>query len=196
MDTIIIPLLTFALISCITPGPNNMMLTASGANFGFKQTVPHILGVTSGLIGLMIVAALGLGALFMGIPRLQSILKVMGAGYLFYLAWKIATAKPSGSHASTQKPFSFIQAAAFQFLNPKALMMTVTAMSTFTLTGDLYLSSTILVTSVFAVICIPSISIWAGFGTVLGRLLKNNRVFRLFNLTMGGLTAGTVILII
>ena len=196
MDTIILPLLTFTLVSCITPGPNNMMLTASGANFGFKRTIPHILGVVSGLVGLVVVVAMGLGALFLGFPRLQMVLKMFGAAYLFYLAWKIATTKSVGSQESGKKPFSFYQAATFQFLNPKALMMTVTALSTFTLSGEAYSASAVMVITTFAVICVPSISVWAGFGTMLGRWLKSERVFRLFNLTMGGLTAGTVVLII
>lgn len=196
MNTIIIPLLTFAVAACITPGPNNIMLTASGANFGFKRTIPHILGICFGLEFLMLVVALGFNILFSLYPQLQVLLKVAGSVYLLYLAWKIATSKKPVGLEDKGRPFTFVQAAAFQLLNPKALMMAVTSMSTFTLAGDRYFVSAMVVMFVYSVICLPSISAWASFGTAIGRLLKSNRAFRIFNLSMGGLTAASVGLIL
>lgn len=192
----LLPLTAFAIACCLTPGPNNMMLTASGANFGFVKTIPHILGITFGLMVLFGVATLGLGSLFALYPALQTILKTGGIIYLFYLSWRIATAASGTRAGKTGKPFSFFQAAAFQFLNPKALLMPITALSSFTLSGDQYIFSALIVTLVFLLVCLPSISIWAVFGTAIGRTLNNPRTIRIFNFGMGGLTASSAILLL
>ncbi len=196
MQSLLFPLTAFAIACCITPGPNNMMLTASGANFGFRKTVPHILGIALGMLVMLVIAALGLGSLFSVYPELQTVLKVGGIIYLFYLSWRIAMAGPGMNSRKRSKPLSFIQAAAFQFLNPKAYMINITAMSTFTLGGDRYVLSAILVTTVFFIICLPSISVWAGFGTAIGRLLNHQRTIRIFNISMGCLTAGSAALLL
>ena len=196
MQTIIFPLIAFAVACCITPGPNNMMLTASGANFGFRRTIPHILGIAFGMVVMFVIAAAGLGSLFSAYPAFQTILKIAGIAYLFYLSWKIAMASPGEGPGESGKPFSFMQAAAFQFLNPKAFMIIITSISTFTLGGEQYILSAVLVTAVFFFICLPSVSVWAGFGTAIGRLLKNPRTIRIFNVSMGGLTAGSAFLML
>jgi threonine/homoserine/homoserine lactone efflux protein len=196
MQTLLFPLMAFAIACCITPGPNNMMLTASGANFGFVKTIPHILGIVFGMVVMYVVAALGLGTLFTLYPQVQTLLKIGGIAYLFYLSWKIAMAAPGGDSRSRGKPLTFMQAAAFQFLNPKAFMIVVSSLSTFTLSGDRYITSAIVVTIVFIFTALPSISIWAGFGTAIGRLLKNPRGIRVFNISMGGLTAGSALLLL
>lgn len=192
----LLPLTAFAIACCITPGPNNMMLTASGANFGFGRTIPHILGITFGLLMMFVVAIAGLGSLFRLYPRMQTVMKVCGIIYLFYLSWKIARAYPAAESERTGKPLSFMQAAAFQFMNPKVLLMPLTALSTFTLSGQQYLLSAAVVTGIFLLVCLPSISIWAAFGTVIGRVLKNPGTIRIFNLGMGGLTAGCAIMLL
>ncbi len=199
MNAMSIPLFVFAFSMCITPGPNNIMLTASGANFGFRRTIPHILGIEFGLIGLIFIGATGLGAVFQSIPAVQWTLKGLGATYLLYLAFKIGTAKPSDrKNGSNEKsrPLSFIQAAAFQFLNPKALMMAVTAVSTFTHTGEGYNISALAIMVTFAIVCLPSISMWAGFGTVIGRFLEKDIVFRILNISLGVLTALSVVMVV
>ena len=197
METMLVPLLFYSISACITPGPNNIMLTASGANFGFLKTIPHMLGILGGMIGLFALTAGGLNLIFEQIPILQIILKFAGACYLLYLAWMIATAgKINGEIETDSKPFTFKQAALFQFLNPKALIMGITAMSAFTLTGDDYLYSALIVILVFAIVCLPSISVWVGFGVGIGRLLSNDLHRRVFNWSMGLLTAATVILIL
>jgi len=172
------------------------MLTASGANFGFKRTIPHILGIQGGLLSLMALTALGLGVVFRQFPQLQTILKIAGSGYILYLAWKIARISSLKNAKKEGKPFTFFEAALFQFLNPKALVMAISAMTTFTIAGPDYASSAITVTLVFAVICLPSISFWAGFGVAVGRLLNTPRRCRIFNTTLGAVTALSVILII
>ncbi len=197
MEPIIIPLFFYSISACITPGPNNIMLTASGANFGFYKTIPHMLGILGGMIGLFTITAGGLNIIFEQFPVLQTVLKIAGACYLLYLAWKIASAgKINGELKTDSKPFTFIQAALFQFLNPKALIMGITAMSAFTLTGEDYLYSAAIVILVFAIVCLPSISVWVGFGVGIGRFLSNELHRKIFNWSMGLLTAASVALII
>ncbi len=196
MNTIILPLISFAIASCVTPGPNNIMLTSSGANFGFKRTIPHIFGICFGLECFMVVVALGFNILFKTFPQMQVFLKIGGSAYLIYLAWKIGSAKKAVRSEDSSVPLTFFQAAFFQLVNPKVMMMAVTAMSAFTLHGEQYLFSAIIVITIFLLVCIPSISIWAIFGTTIGRVLKSDRSFRIFNLFMGGLTASSVVLIL
>ena len=191
------PLVTFCFVSTATPGPNNIMLTASGANFGFRKTIPLMLGIFSGLIGLMAVSAFGLHMVFAAFPQMHLALKLMGAAYLFFLAWKIAgSGREEDDGRPEKKPISFLQAALFQFLNPKAVVMAVTVMSTYTLAGRDYLSSAYVVTIVFLLVCIPSILGWATFGTAVGKLLANAKIRKTFNGTMGILTAGSAIAIL
>lgn len=196
MNSILLPLTFFALATCITPGPNNIMLTASGANFGFRRTIPHILGIAGGLIALQALTAAGLGVLFKQFPQLQLMLKILGAAYILFLGWKIATISPQENSNAKGKPFTFFEAALFQFLNPKALVMAFSAMTTFTISGQDYLSSAIRVITVFFLVCIPSVSLWAGFGVAVGRLLSSPRRFRAFNLGLGTLTAVSVVFIL
>jgi threonine/homoserine/homoserine lactone efflux protein len=120
---LIAALVLFALVSSITPGPNNTMLMASGANFGFRATIPHLLGVSGGFFLLVLAAGLGLGGLFAAYPPLHDILAVVGGAYLLWLAWKIATSKGLGLGEGSARPQTFLQAAAFQWVNPKAWAM-------------------------------------------------------------------------
>lgn len=196
MEPLLIPLTAFAIACCATPGPNNMMLTASGANFGFLKTIPHILGINFGMSTLFAVASMGLGSLFSIYPQLQTILKIGGVTYLFYLSWKIARTRSGSEIKGRGKPFSFVQAAAFQFMNPKAFFIALTAISTFTVSGEGYPASALLVTTIFFLVCMPSVSIWAGFGTAIGRLLNGRRSIRLFNISMGSLTAASALMLV
>jgi len=191
------PAMLFAFSMSVTPGPNNMMLTASGANFGFRRTLPHIVGVTLGCVGLMAAVAMGLGALFERWPVIQLALKVVGSVYLLWLAWKIATAPaPSADVSAERRPLQIWQAAAFQFANPKAWIMSISGVASFTLTGDAFLASALLLIGVMALVNIPAISLWAGFGVALGRLLSTPRHWQRFNGVMGLLTAACVVMIL
>jgi threonine/homoserine/homoserine lactone efflux protein len=197
-ETFYLPLLMFAFTMSATPGPNNIMLTASGANFGFVRTIPHMLGISSGFFSLIALCALGLGALFTQYPPLQTALKVLGSAYLLYLAWRVATARPkvAGDAHAEARPLTFWQAAAFQYANPKAWVMAIGAVSTFTFTGERYAASAALVAVVSALVNLPSISLWAGCGVAIGRVLRSEAAWRAFNLTMGLLTASCVGLIV
>ncbi|WP_432698421.1 LysE family translocator [Marinobacterium sp. YM272] len=192
------PVVAFAFSMSATPGPNNMMLTASGANHGFIRTLPHMAGITVGCMVLMSAVALGLGALFQQWPALQLGLRVLGSLYLLWLAWKIASAPPP-SHDSGKalaRPMSFWQAAAFQFANPKAWVMAISGIASFTLTGDAFVTSAMMVVLLMGVTNLPSIALWAGFGVAIGRLLRTPLHWRRFNLVMGVLTAACVIMIL
>lgn len=171
----------FALVTSITPGPNNTMLLASGVNFGFNRTIPHMLGITCGFFVLVVAVGFGLGAVFQTYPLLYSVLRYVGAAYLLYLAWKIARSGPvSESEKGESKPISYLGAAAFQWVNPKAWIMAIGAISTYTPMQG-YFTNVIVIAAVFALINLPSVSVWAGCGTLLRNVLKDRRWLRLFN---------------
>ncbi len=193
MGDLIFPLVVFALSMCITPGPNNIMLTASGANFGFRRTIPHILGVECGLLFMFGLSGFGLGVLFASFPLLQTILKYISISYLFYLSARIAMSKRGDGQTPGSQPLKMYQAALFQLVNPKVFLMALTAMSTFSLSGGEYCRSVLLIILIFGLVCMPAVSVWAGFGTIIGRFLKNERSFRIFNIAMGILTASSVL---
>ncbi|BBP58400.1 LysE family translocator [Pseudomonas sp. St316] len=171
----------FALVTSITPGPNNTMLLASGVNFGFNRTIPHMLGITCGFFSLVLAVGLGLGAVFQTYPLLYTALRYIGAAYLVYLAWKIAHSGPvSESQAGDTTPMSYWGAAAFQWVNPKAWIMAIGAISTYTpLQG--YFFNVLVIAAVFALINLPSVSLWVVCGSLLRNLLGDRRWLRLFN---------------
>jgi threonine/homoserine/homoserine lactone efflux protein len=177
----------FALVTSITPGPNNTMLLASGVNFGFNRTIPHMLGITCGFFVLVVAVGFGLGAVFQTYPLLYTVLRYVGAAYLLYLAWKIAHSGPvSESERSEGKPISYLGAAAFQWVNPKAWIMAIGAISTYTPMQG-YFTNVIVIAAVFALINLPSVSVWAACGTLLRNVLKDRRWLRLFNWGMAAL---------
>ncbi|MBB4228984.1 LysE family translocator [Rhizobium mongolense] len=176
-------LVLFAFTTSITPGPNNMMLFASGVNFGFRRTIPHMLGIGAGFFSLLLGVGLGLGALLHTVPALYTTLKFAGGIYLVWVAWKIATSRALSEGNDSVKPMSFLAAAAFQWVNPKAWVMAVTAMATYT-NPDLYLASVLIVGLAFAAVNIPSVSTWAGFGSALSEWLSDPVRLKWFNVTM------------
>nr|WP_298411992.1 LysE family translocator [uncultured Halomonas sp.] len=181
----------------ITPGPNNVMLTASGANYGYWRTLPHILGIMAGCFVLFSAIALGLGLLFERYPLFQSFLKILGSIYLLYLAWKIANAPPPNLNAQGQgRPLTFWQAAGFQFANPKAWVMGLALMAGFLPEGGSTLLNALLLAGFAELIALPCISLWAGFGMAIGRLLRSERGWRIFNGIMGTMTAACVLFIL
>ena len=171
----------FAFVTSVTPGPNNMMLLASGVNFGLRRSVPHMLGVSLGFMLLVLAVGLGLGQLFQRWPLLHALLAWSGATYLLYLAWKIArSVAPSDSGAAPGKPFTFVQAAAFQWVNPKAWIMAITAIGTYIPQED-FLGNLLLLAPLFALVNGPSVGLWTVAGSLLRKLLQDSRKRRLFN---------------
>lgn len=184
LDTATLTALTlFAFTTSITPGPNNMMLFASGVNFGFRRTIPHMLGIGAGFFSLLIGVGLGLGALLATAPLLFLALKIAGGVYLLWIAYKIGTSRSLGEGKAGARPMTFLGAAAFQWVNPKAWVMAVTAMAAYT-QADRYLASVALVGLVFAVVNVPSVSTWAGFGSALRDWLSVPVRLKWFNITM------------
>jgi threonine/homoserine/homoserine lactone efflux protein len=177
----------FAFVSSITPGPNNTMLLASGVNFGVRRSIPHALGISVGFMIMVMAVGLGLGEVFETWPMLYGILRYAGAGYLLYLAWKIATSGPLGATGpGARKPLGFWGAAAFQWVNPKAWVMAVGAITTYT-PAQGYVVNVLVIAAVFALVNLPSVGIWVMFGSALRNVLQNPRWLVLFNWLMAAL---------
>jgi threonine/homoserine/homoserine lactone efflux protein len=176
---ILIALAGFALVSSITPGPNNLMLLASGTNFGWARSLPHMLGVAFGFTLMVLLVGLGLSQIFVLFPVAHLVLKAVCVTYLLYLAWKIAIAPPPSQGEARGKPMTFLQAAAFQWVNPKGWTMALTAVSAYAITGDIW--SYVVVAAVFGIVNLPSISVWMAMGVQMRRLLNNPRALRAFN---------------
>lgn len=192
-----VSLFLFTFVATVTPGPNNIMLTASGANFGYRRTIPHVLGIAFGFTFMCVVVALGLGSVFERWPALLNILKVVGSVYLLYLAWKIYRAgrvhlEPLAEDA---KPFSFMQAALFQWVNPKAWTMVLTALAAFSLPPPMHVWSGGAVVLAYLAVSFPSCSFWALLGQEIVKVLKSDRARMWFNSTLAGLTVASVALI-
>jgi threonine/homoserine/homoserine lactone efflux protein len=176
-------LLLFAFTTSITPGPNNMMLFASGVNFGFRRTIPHMLGIGIGFFTLLIGVGLGLSALLATVPVLYTAIKFAGGAYLLWIAYKIATSKGLSERGSGAVPMTFFGAAAFQWVNPKAWVMAVTAMATYTDPARYFLT-VLIVGFAFAAVSVPTLSSWAGFGSVLREWLADPLRLKIFNISM------------
>ncbi len=173
----------FAFVSSITPGPNNTMLMASGANFGFRASIPHMMGVSGGFLLLVVAVGLGLGGLFAAYPELHDVLAVAGGLYLLWLAWKIATSSGLGMGETGARPQTFLQAAAFQWVNPKAWAMALGAVTAYA-PRDGYVANILVVSVIFTAINLPCVASWTGFGVGLRRFLDRPAVLRAFNVGM------------
>lgn len=181
----------FAFVSSITPGPNNLMLMASGANFGLRRSLPHMLGVGIGFTAMIVAVGLGLNGIFTALPWTHVALEVLSVAYLLWLAWKIATAAPKTPEArAAARPLTFLQAAAFQWVNPKAWMMVVSALTFYA--ADQSLAAVLLVAAVFGAINLPCISLWTVLGQEMRRWLTSPGRLRAFNLTMAVLLVATL----
>ena len=177
-------LVAFAFVTAFTPGPNNIMVTASGVNFGFARTVPHMVGVVIGFLLVLVAAAVGLGAILTAVPALQWMLKAAGALYMLWLAWKVANSgHVSNDDDAPAQPLTALQALAFQWVNPKGV---ITAMSGFAIyvRPDHVPVDFSLMLAIFALTTIGSITTWTGFGVALRQLLTDPARARIFNVTM------------
>lgn len=182
---IFLALLLFAFVTSVTPGPNNLMLLASGVNYGFRRTIPHMLGIGIGFFALLLAVGFGLGALIETMPVFYTALKFAGGIYMVYLAWKIAMSRSIAEAKPDEagRPMTFLQAAAFQWVNPKAWVMAITGIATYAVHDNYYLA-VLLVSAAFAIVNLPSVSVWAGFGTLLRNWLSDPVRLRWFNTIM------------
>lgn len=175
-------LAAFAFVSSITPGPNNLMLMASGANFGFRRTVPHMLGVGLGFSFMILLVGGGLIQLFDAWPPSHTLLKIVSVAYLLWLAWRIAHAAPMRATDNAGHPLTFLQAAAFQWVNPKAWTMALSAIAVYS--PDRSFWAVAVVALIFFGVNLPSVSSWTLLGGQIARLLTNPRRLAAFNWTM------------
>lgn len=182
------PLVVYCVVMSSTPGPNNLMLTAAGARFGYRGALPQILGILSGTFLQTWLCCLGLGALFMAWPGVQAGLRIAGAVYLAYLAWKLSgiNRRVAPGDQSTERPMSFTEGALFQAVNPKSWVKALTLASVFMPTGMAAWSGSLLTSAISSAVGFPCISMWALFGVAIRRHLTAPRKQRAFNLLMAG----------
>ena len=190
-----LPYATYYFVMSITPGPNNVMLTASGAHFGFRRTVPHMLGISAGCAVQLVAVCAGLGALFTRWPVLQTALQWVGAAYLLWLGWKLLR---SGEVAEgvTPQPITFWQGAAFQFVNPKAWVMSLSAVSLFMPRDMGIVPAMTYLLGLMLLINLPCIGAWALFGSSLRGLLKRRGARLAFNASMAVALAATGVIMV
>ena len=190
---LILAIALFAFSSGITPGPNNIMLMTSGVNFGVKRSIPHLMGISLGFPTMILAIGLGLSTLFQAYPIIHQVIKVIGIVYLLYLSWLIANSSSKMEGKSIAKPFSFLQAAAFQWVNPKGWIMAVGAIATFTSVQQDLTPQVVTIATVFLCVAFPCAVVWLGFGVALKRILKNERQQKIFNITMAILLVASII---
>ena len=186
-------IIAFAITTCVTPGPNNAMIMASGLNYGIKRSLPHYCGIVLGFPVMVLAVGLGIAQLFELYPIMHIVLKVVGAAYLSYLAYKIASAPVTGPNETEGRPFSFIQAAAFQWVNPKAWVLAVGATVTYTTLGEGYVLQVITIGLIFLLFGAPCIMLWLWGGASLKTLMRNPSYVRVFNISMAVLLMGSLI---
>lgn len=185
-------LVAFSIVSSGSPGPNNVLLWASGAAFGFRRTVPHVIGTALGIGALALVAAAGLAAILSAVPTLAVVMKIAASAYLLYLAWQVA-----GAHALERReiarPMSVIQAAAFQTINPKGWFFALGAIAAFRPADMPVVPGSLLVAGTMTTIVIPTAALWAAAGGWIGRLLNGERSRRVVSLGLAALLAASVV---
>jgi len=183
---LLIGISAFAFVSSITPGPNNLMLMSSGTNFGFRRTIPHLLGVSIGFTAMIVLIGLGIAEAFAAFPIAYEILKVLSVIYLLYLAWHIATASApaidDAKAAAKAKPMTFVQACLFQWVNPKAWTMALTAVSVY-VPPTHKVSGLIVCAVIFGLINLPSVAVWTVMGAQIRKFLSDQKKLRIFNVT-------------
>ncbi len=187
----------FAIAMSATPGPNNTMVVASGATYGFARTVPHMLGIAAGFPVMLIVLGTA-GLPLLTDPRVHAVLKWVGAAYLLWLAWKIAASDPTpaepGAKAGAGRPLGFLQAALFQWVNPKAWIIAAGALATYTAQAEGgSLAATLLLATLFGLVALPCLGFWTLIGVGTARVLRTRRALRLFNLAMAGLLVASLV---
>ncbi|MBV2128404.1 LysE family translocator [Arsukibacterium indicum] len=188
--------LFFAFSTTITPGPNNVMIMSSGVNYGFRQSVPHWLGICFGFPLMVLLVGLGFGVVFDRYPHLHQLIKILGTLYLIWLAWRIASARPETIATGKSKPFSFLQAALFQWVNGKAWVMASGAVAAFTSVTGVYWYQVMMITLAFLLVAFPCVGVWLVFGAGLKKVLTKPLFQRIFNIFMGFILLLSVIPVI
>ncbi|WP_108946935.1 LysE family translocator [Shewanella halifaxensis] len=187
----------FCATMTMTPGPNNILLATSGANFGVKRTVPHLLGIRLGQTLLHIAILLGLGSVFESWPMMHQVLQILSLGYLLYLAFKVIT-MPVNSEQQLERlrPMTIKESALFQWINPKSWLATITLCTAFTVAGEAYWFTALMGVAVFNIVGLPTSLTWVVLGATIRRKLDTPQRQQYFNWCMGGLLLITIPLII
>ncbi len=187
-----LPLLGFAIAGSVTPGPNVLMVAAAAAGHGIGRVMPHMLGITFGFSAMIAIVGLGLAGPLAASPTVHGVLQLVAIVWLLWLAWKIATAPPPGE-GQARPPMNFVQAALFQWVNPKAWMVAGAAIAGYTRLGEPLLPQVVAIAAVFGLISMPCLLVWAGLGAGARRLLGDAKRLRRFNIAMGILLALSVL---
>ena len=183
---------TFAIVTALTPGPNNILLSVSGANFGLRKTLPHICGVVFGFTLIVVLSSFGLGWLLIKLPLLQGILKILGIALILYLAYKIWHLQIVDD-APNERPMFFFEAFLFQWINPKGILVIFTAISTYASTDENFYETFIIITSIFFVVAWGSALLWTLTGVLIGKFLKLGRRQAWFNRISSFLLIATIL---
>lgn len=190
---IFIAVLFFAFSTTITPGPNNVMIMSSGVNYGVRASMPHFLGICLGFPLMVLLVGFGFGVIFEKFPNLHQLIKVVGVAYLLWLAWHIASAEPKAIKRGDKKPFTFWQAALFQWVNAKAWMMASGAVAAYTTVQGNPVMEVVAITLAFLLMAFPCVGVWLLFGSLLRKVLSNSIFQRVFNITMGLILVASII---
>jgi threonine/homoserine/homoserine lactone efflux protein len=190
-------LITFYFVMFFTPGPNNVMLTISGIKFGFKKTIPHMIGIPIGHTIQIISVSLGLGVIFQKYPEVQNILKYIGCGYLFFLAYKMfGSLNIKNNNENSGRPMKLYEASLFQFLNPKAWVVALTVVTVFFPREENFIKAMLFVSLTAPLICSFSVMTWAGFGSTIRIFISNNKIKKFIEVLMSVLLIITAIFIL
>ncbi len=179
----LIPLIIFAAVTSVTPGPNNAMVLASGVHFGFRRTIPHMVGIALGYGVMLAIIGAGIGTAMSVSPLVEVAMRLASGAWMVWVAWSLARSTDSGRDAARIRPMTFIEGALFQWVNPKGWVLAISSMSLFTKSGDLVTDIAIVV-AVYVAACLPSSSIWTAFGVSLRRFLEVPWRLRAFNISM------------
>jgi threonine/homoserine/homoserine lactone efflux protein len=189
----LLSLTLFAVIGAFTPGPNNIMVMASGTLFGLRRTGPHIAGVTAGFAFMLVAFGAGLGKAFQAFPAVHQWLRIAGAAYLLYLAWRIARAGDPTAGENMRRPLTFLEAALFQWVNVKALTLAVGVVTAFTTVGGNLAAELTAIVAIFSIATLATLVTWCLFGMGIKRLLASPRALRITNLVLAALLALSVV---
>ena len=194
------PVVTFAIVALLSPGPNTVLLTTSGASFGFRRSLPAMAGICFGAPLLILAVGLGLGAILETVPATRIAIEVIGVAYMLWLAWKIASAEPKGLDQNLKqaegRPVGALQAALLQWVNPKVWTMAVATMGAYGAAANNPTVQAVIIALIFFLVCVPAAVIWTGFGVAVRRLLATRRAVRIFNTVMAVLLVASLIPIV
>jgi threonine/homoserine/homoserine lactone efflux protein len=190
------PLVLFSAAMSFTPGPNVIMVTSTAASFGYRRSIPHILGIAFGFGVMIVVLGAGLAGAMLAEPRIHTVLKYVGAAYLLYLAWRIARSRGSTASSARERPIGFVEALVFQWVNPKGWVSAMGALAAYTTETGNPVVETALILLILDGAVFLSVALWAAFGVAVGRFLGNPAARRAFNWAMAGLLVLSLIPVI